>query len=53
MEDCPARVLEETLERPDGLSSPSAARRFHLRARLRDLPHEVFCCFCRRRTAIG
>jgi DNA repair protein RadC len=38
------RALEETLERPDGLSSPSAARRF-LQARLRDLPHEVFCCF--------
>jgi DNA repair protein RadC len=38
------RALQETLERPDGLSSPSAARRF-LQARLRDLPHEVFCCF--------
>jgi DNA repair protein RadC len=38
------RALEETLERPEGLSSPSAARRF-LQAKLRDLPHEVFCCF--------
>jgi DNA repair protein RadC len=38
------RALEEALERPDGLTSPAAARRF-LQARLRDLPHEVFCCF--------
>jgi len=37
------RHLEENLRRGPALSSPEAVRRF-LRARLRDLPHEVFCC---------
>ena len=37
------RHLEETLRRGPALGSPDAVRRF-LRARLRDLPHEVFCC---------
>ncbi|MBT8135950.1 MAG: DNA repair protein RadC [Gammaproteobacteria bacterium] len=37
------RNLRETLDRPDALTSPRATRRF-LHARLRDLPHEVFCC---------
>ncbi len=38
------RYLQEPLARPDGFTSPAAAREF-LRARLRDLPYEVFCCF--------
>jgi DNA repair protein RadC len=37
------RHLEETLRRGPALGSPDAVQRF-LRARLRDLPHEVFCC---------
>jgi DNA repair protein RadC len=37
------RHLEETVRRGPALGSPDAVRRF-LRARLRDLPHEVFCC---------
>ena len=37
------RHLEETLRRGPALASPDAVRRF-LRARLRDLPHELFCC---------
>ncbi len=37
------RHLEETVRRGPALCSPDAVRRF-LRARLRDLPHEVFCC---------
>jgi DNA repair protein RadC len=38
------RHLAEPLSRADGLTSPQAAHHY-LRARLRDLPHEVFCCF--------
>ncbi len=38
------RHLQESLERPDGFTSPAAAREY-LQARLRDLPYEVFCCF--------
>lgn len=38
------RHLEEALDRPEAFNTPQAASEF-LRARLRDLPHEVFCCF--------
>lgn len=38
------RHLEEALDRPGAFNTPHAASQF-LRARLRDLPHEVFCCF--------
>lgn len=38
------RHLGETLHRPGGFTTPRAACEF-LSARLRDLPHEVFCCF--------
>lgn len=38
------RHLEEGLDRRDAFDTPHAASQF-LRARLRDLPHEVFCCF--------
>ncbi len=37
------RNLREALDRPDALTSPTATREF-LRARLRDLPYELFCC---------
>jgi len=37
------RYFREELDRGDAITSPSATRRF-LSARLRDLPHEVFCC---------
>ena len=37
------RNLREALDRPDALTSPAATREF-LRARLRDLPYELFCC---------
>lgn len=37
------RYLREELARGDAITSPAATRRF-LAARLRDLPHEVFCC---------
>ncbi|MDH3589143.1 MAG: DNA repair protein RadC [Gammaproteobacteria bacterium] len=37
------RNLREALDRPDVLTSPSVTREF-LQARLRDLPHELFCC---------
>lgn len=36
------RSLRQALDRPDALTSPSATRQF-LRARLRDLPYELFC----------
>ena len=36
------RNLREALDRPDALTSPAVTREF-LRARLRDLPHELFC----------
>ncbi len=38
------RHLAEPLARPGGFTTPEAAHAF-LVARLRDLPHEVFCCF--------
>lgn len=38
------RHLAESLSRPGGFSTPRAACDF-LAAHLRDLPHEVFCCF--------
>ena len=37
------RILEEEMRTVDALTSPHAARTY-LRARLRDLPHEVFGC---------
>ncbi len=37
------RNLRESLDRADALTSPAVTRDY-LRARLRDLPHEVFCC---------
>lgn len=37
------RNLRESLDRADALTSPAVTREF-LRARLRDLPHELFCC---------
>lgn len=37
------RSLRQALDRPDLLNSPSATRDY-LSARLRDLPHELFCC---------
>src|SRR5690625_2586637 len=37
------RHLEAGLGERDAMTSPAATREF-LRARLRDLPHEVFCC---------
>jgi DNA repair protein RadC len=38
------RQLAEPLVRSEGFTSPEAVRDY-LNAQLRDLPHEVFCCF--------
>lgn len=37
------RNLRESLNRTDALTSPAVTREF-LQAKLRDLPHELFCC---------